>query len=181
MRIRSALVVIALILLTGCAASVKRGPSDVAVSQIPQVSAARLVLNLSGPPTTTDASDWAGFKQEWQVNFQEQATAAGVAFQMQEGPAKATGDSGTLLSVFVTDYRFIRPGTRYAVGMLTGNAYIESKLAFSDLKTGTVFGTQTANTSSSAWEGAFSAMTNKQVAAIAADIFKQMKSGKLVQ
>ena len=37
------------------------------------------------------------------------------------------------------------------------------------------FGEQTYNTSSSAWEGVFSAMTNRQVDAIAADVVRQVK------
>lgn len=64
---------------------------------------------------------------------------------------------------------------------MSGNAYIESTLTFNDLKTGRSFGSQTANTSSSAWEGVFSAMTNKQVEAIAADVMKQLKSGRVAK
>ena len=59
-----------------------------------------------------------------------------------------------------------------------GNAFIESKLSFSNLKNGESFGSQAANTSSSAWQGVFSAMTNKQVEAIAVDVFKQLKGAK---
>lgn len=178
MNFRLTVAAVCLVLLTGCAATVKRDSADAKLSEIPKRATTKLVLNVSGPKETIGAKDWEGFKQEWKENFLEQAEAAHVAFEMQEGSPKATGEDGVLLSVFVQDYRFIRPGTRYVTGVMSGNAFIESKLTFSDLRTGEAFGSQVANTSSSAWEGIFSAMTNKQVEAIAADVFKQMKSGK---
>lgn len=146
------------------------------MAPLPPSASSKLVLNVSGSKPAIDSSDWAGFKQEWQENFLEQAKIAGVPFEMQEGAPKTTGEEGTLLFVYVEDYRFLRPGTRYAVGILSGNAYIESKLTFSNLSTGEVLGSKTANTSSSAWEDVFSPMTNKQVQAIAVDIFKQLKT-----
>lgn len=178
MSFRSLAIAIFVVALTGCAATVKKDSADHAVIEIPQNAASKLVLNVSGSKETTGGSDWQGFKQEWLDNFREQAAIASVAFEMQEGAAKPTGENGVLLTVFIEDYRFLRPGTRYAVGVMAGNAFIESKLTFSDLKTGEPFGSQVANTSSSAWEGIFSAMTNKQVEAIAVDVLKQMKGGK---
>jgi hypothetical protein len=141
-------------------------------------ASSKLVLNVGGATSSVSASDWEGFKLEWKENFLEQAKIAGVAFEVQEGPPRPTGEEGTLLFVYVNDYRFLRPGTRYATGILSGNAYIESKLSFSNLKTGEAYGSRAANTSSSAWEGVFSAMTNKQVEAIAVDVYKELKGGK---
>jgi hypothetical protein len=80
--------------------------------------------------------------------------------------------------VYVSDYRFLRPGTRYAAGILSGNAHIESKLSFSSFKTGEAYGSRAANASSSAWEGVFSAMTNKQVEAIAVDVTRNSRKAK---
>ena len=176
MSFRTLAVTAVLVLLTGCAANVKRDSADVAMSRMPPSAAAKLVLNVTGSAESLKSGDWQGFRDEWKENFAEQSVKAGVPFVMQDGAARPTGEEGTLLSVYVSDYRFLRPGTRYAVGVMSGNAYIESKLTFRDLKTGEVFGVQTANTSSSAWEGVFSAMTNKQVDAIAADVFRQIKS-----
>jgi hypothetical protein len=178
MNLRLPVLAVSFALLSGCAASVKRGSSDAPLLAMPPTASAKLVLNVTGSQASTSAGDWRDFKQEWSENFAEQAQAAGLPFEMQEGPAKATGQNGTLLTVDVKDYRFIRPGTRYAVGVMAGNAFIESTLTFSDLKTGAKFGTQTANTSSSAWEGIFSAMTNKQVEAIAKDAVAQVKGTK---
>jgi hypothetical protein len=175
MQIRSFLSSVAVMLFAGCAATVQRPAAEPVMASLPASAAAKLVLNVGGSKTSVNASDWAGFKEEWRENFSEQARLAGVPFAMQEGAPQPTGETGTLLSVYVDDYRFIRPGTRYATGILSGNAYIESKLTFSDLKTGAVWGSKAANTSSSAWQGVFSAMTNKQVEAIAADVMRDLK------
>ena len=177
-RLAAVAVLAATVLLGGCAATVNRNAADVAIARMPATAASKLVLNVTGSPASTGASDWNDFRLEWSENFMEQARLAGIPFEMQAGPAKPTGQDGTLLSVFVTDYRFLRPGTRYAVGVLAGNAYIESKMTFADLRTGATYGEQTANTTSSAWQGVFSAMTNRQVEAIAADVMKQLKSGQ---
>lgn len=178
MQLRSIVPVVVLVLLTGCAATVKRPSSEAGLAPLPASAASKLVLNVGGSPVSVNASDWTGFKLEWQENFAAQARLADVSFEMQDGPAQPTGEEGTLLTVFVDDYRFIRPGTRYGIGVMSGNAYIESKLTFSNLKTGEAYGSRTANTTSSAWEGVFSAMTNKQVEAIAVDVLKDLKSGK---
>jgi hypothetical protein len=181
MQIRSAILVLSLVLLTGCAATVKRNSADVATAQIPQASSSKLVLNVGGSPASVNSSDWEGFKLEWKANFSEQARIAGVAFEMQDGSPRPSGEDGTLLYVYVNNYRFLRPGTRYGLGIMSGNAYIQSKLTFSSLKTGEAFGSQGADTSSSAWEGVFSAMTNKQVEAIAVDVFRQLKGSRAVK
>lgn len=178
-RALTAVIVAASCLLAGCAATVKRPSSEAGSVRLSPAAASKLVLNMSGPPASVNSTDWAGFKQEWRESFADEAKEANMAFVFQEGPARPTGEPGTLLSVYVEDYRFLRPGTRYAVGIMSGNAYIESKLTFIDLATGAVLGVQTANTSSSAWEGVFSAMTDRQVRAIAADVFKQVRSGEV--
>lgn len=178
-KLITAIVLATSCLLAGCAATVKRPSSEAGAVRLSPAAASKLVLNMSGPPAAVGSSDWSAFKQEWQESFADEAKQANIAFVFQDGPAKPTGEPGTLLSVYVDDFRFLRPGTRYAVGIMSGNAYIESKLTFIDLATGTVFGVQTANTSSSAWEGIFSAMTDRQVRAIAADVFAQIKAGEV--
>ena len=178
MQLRTLAPIVALALLTGCAATVKRSSADTAMTALPPSAAAKLVLNVGGAPAAVNAGDWSGFKLEWTENFAAQAKLAGLPFETQDGPARPTGEDGTLLVVHIDDYRFLRPGTRYGLGVMTGNAYIESKLTFRSLKTGETYGTRAANTSSSAWEGVFSAMTNKQVEAIAAEAVKAVKGRK---
>ena len=172
--IRALVAAATVVLLAGCAASVVKGSES--SMRVPPASASTLVLNVTGSKDSLESSDWADFKREWKENFEAQAAIAHVAFSMQDGPAAPSGQDGTLLSVFVNDYRFIRPGTRYVTGIFSGNAYIESTFRYADLKTGATFGVHTVNTTSTAWQGVFSAMTNKQVEAIAADVMQQLRS-----
>lgn len=170
-------------LLTGCASTQqeKSAAQSAAASAprkqsvpVPAASAKKLVLNMSGPKAVTEAKDWQGFKEEWRATFEEHAKDAGIAFSMQDGEARYMGEPGTLLSVYVNDYRFVGIGARVFFGAMTGNAYIDSKADFIDLKTGNAFGTQNYNTTSSAWQGVFGKMTPQQVDAVAADVFSEL-------
>ena len=110
------------------------------------------------------------FKGGWRASMKDQATGIGASFVPQEGDPKPTGQAGTLVVVDIMDYRYLSAGARIAFGMMTGNAYIKSTVQFRDLATGNMLGERTYDTSSTAWQGAFSAMTDKQVQAICKQI-----------
>ncbi len=179
MGLRSTALIAALLFLTGCAATVKKGPSTSSL-RVPAEAAQKIVLNMSGPPRSSGSRDWEAFKGEWNGSFRAIAGQLSVAFEVQDGKAKSTGENGTLLEVYVDDYRYLSPGARYGFGIMTGNAYIESKIRFLDLKTGALYGEQAYNTTSTAWQGVFSAMTEKQVDAIAAEVVYEITGRRLV-
>jgi hypothetical protein len=174
--------------LGGCAATVDRaapanGTAAAAPSQqqqpsmkIPAEAGKRLVLNMQLDPklAATDAS-WPDFKKEWIDITKERATGKGMTFATQDGEAKATGEQGTLVVVRINDYRHVTIGKRMMFGVMTGNAYIDSKVEFRDLATGKLHGERAYNTSSSAWGGVFSAMTPKQIYALADEIIGEIK------
>jgi hypothetical protein len=183
------------VVLNGCAATVQKTESTTATQsqpimrsaeaasaptaakvRIPEISATRLVLNISGNKQCTDSKDWALFKEEWRAIFEQQATAAGLKFEWQEGEVRPLGQPGTLLAVAVNDYRFVGQGARILFGVMTGNAYIDAQLQFTDLQNGTVFGRQTMNTSTTGAHGIFAAVTPKQIYAIADDVILQIKN-----
>jgi hypothetical protein len=162
--------------LTGCAARVMRtGDTPGTQVAVPAQSKARMVLNVGGAPQAVRSPDWEAFRGEWRSAFQAQADAAGVAFVWQDGPVKPLGQAGTLLAVQVLDYRYLSSGARYGLGVMTGNAYVNAQLRFLSLADGRPFGEQNVNTSSSAWEGIFSAMTSKQIEAIARDVMRDFR------
>lgn len=144
----------------------------------PQASAKRLVLNMTGPATVTQAHDWPAFQEEWRATFADHAKEAGVAFDVQPGDAHSTGEPGTLLRVYVNDYRLIGIGARIFFGVMTGNAYIDAKASFTDLSDGREFGERTYNTTSTAWAGVFAKMTPQQVDAIASRVFADWVNAK---
>lgn len=145
---------------------------------IPAASAKHLVLHMTGAPIVTSAKDWPKFQKEWRDNFTEYAKADGVVFDVQEGDAHATGEPGTLLKVYVNDYRFVGIGSRVMFGVMTGNAFIDAKATFCDLNDGREIGERTYNTSSTAWAGVFAKMTPAQVDSIGQQVFAELKSAK---
>ena len=145
------------------------------VVRVPAASGKKVVLNMTGPKTVTEAKDWVSFKEEWRATFADHAKEKGIVFATQEGEARPLGEPGTLLNVYVNDYRQVGIGARIFLGIMTGNAYIDAKVGFVDLNAGDRFGDQAYNTTSSAWAGVFAKMTPQQVDAIATEIFGSIK------
>ena len=146
--------------------------------QLPAASARKVVLVMTGPKNVVEAKDWPDFKREWRDNFAEYAKAANINFSAADAPPAPAAEDGTLLMVEVTDYRMIGIGTRIFLGIMTGNAYIDAKVRFTNLRNGAVFGEQQFQTTSSAWSGIFAKVTPQQVDAIGAAIFDQLKAAK---
>lgn len=157
------------------AAAVPRIAPAVAV---PAASRRKVVLAMTGPKNVVEARDWAEFKREWRETFAEHAKQAGVAYAFADAAPGPTGEDGTLLLVNVADYRIVGIGARVFFGVMTGNAYIDAKVRFVDLRDGTPFGEQSYATSSSAWGGVFAKVTPQQVDAIAANVFQDLAPPK---
>ena len=166
---------ISVVFLSGCAASVQKSAAKDPLNTTSN-SARHITLNVTGPSQITKSADWEQLKGEWRAGMQAAASSIGAKFSAQEGKPKPTGEAGTLVVVNVNDYRYISPGARYGFGVMTGNAYIDSSVQFRDLNTGTLLGQRTYNTSSSAWQGIFSAMTEKQIQAITSEIASEIKT-----
>jgi uncharacterized protein YceK len=181
------LLAVSVLALGGCAATVDRtapassttaaAPSQQQPSmKIPAQAGKRLVLNMQlDPKLAATDTGWPDFKKEWIDITQEQATGKGMAFTTQDGEAKASGEQGTLVVVRINDYRYVSIAKRVMLGIMSGNAYIDSKVEFRDLATGKLYGERAYNTSSSAWGGVFSAMTPKQIYALADEIIGEIK------
>jgi len=68
----------------------------------------------------------------------------------------------------------LTPGARYGFGIMTGNAFIDAEAEFIALPAKKSVGSRKYQTSSSAWQGVFSAMTDKQVLAISNEIIREI-------
>ena len=134
-----------------------------------------MVLSMQLDPKHAQDAGWKSFKQECIDIVQERALAQGFKFAVQEGDPKPTGEAGTLIVVRVNDYRHVGIGSRIASGIMTGNAFIDAKVEFRDLKAGGLYGERAYNTSSSAAHGVFAAVTPKQIYAIADETLSEIK------
>lgn len=146
--------------------------------RLPAAASRKVVLVMTGPRNVVDAKDWAAFKQEWRDTFADHAKAAGASFVFAEDGAQPQREDGTLLQVTVNDYRMVGIGARIFLGAMTGNAYIDARVRFVNLRNGALFGEQQHNTRSSAWGGVFAKMTPQQVDAIATDVFQDIKAAR---
>lgn len=187
-RLHSAALLCVLAVFAGCASTPpKAGDAPAAAAEpariapavaVPAASAAKVVLAMTGPANVTGAKDWPDFQREWRETFAEYAKQKGIAFSFAEGEAKPTGEDGTLLAVEVADYRMVGIGSRIMFGIMTGNAFIEAKVRFVNLRDGSVFGEQQYSTSSSAAAGIFAKVTPQQVNAIGQNIFLDLKPAR---
>jgi len=147
---------------------VRAGPTDAIRAP---TDTSRVVLQMNG----NRGSDWEPFKGEWRQAVRAAAEDNAITFEAIEDSATPERRPGVLLAVRVVDYRYISPAARYGFGIMTGNAFVESQVSFVDLATGERLGDRYYSTSSSAWEGVFSAMTNKQVQVIAAQMIQDVR------
>jgi hypothetical protein len=172
----SVLVAVAALFLGGCAASVKQGGSESLA--IPDAAKTNLIVSFKGDSTVESDSDWHLFKGAWTGALKQEAAAAGYTAS-EPGSPSAQSDSGVLVVINVSKFRYLSAGARYAGGIMVGNAWVNSEADFLDLKTRQKLGYRTYETSSSAWEGVASAMTEKQLQAISKQIIADIKAAKV--
>ena len=165
------------VLLGGCAANVRQSSPQSAPVAVSPDSSKYIVLNISGSEQAMQSPSWPQLVAEWRKAMTETTEAAGVRMSVQEGEARATGEQGTLLAVFVNGFRYVSPGARYAGGVFTGNAYLGARVKFMDLKTGELLGERSYNTASRGGQGIFAPMTDRQVRAMAGEIMGEMRRG----
>jgi hypothetical protein len=166
------------VLLTGCAANVQRSGASVTTAVLSRDAKSKIVLVVRGSDAVAKSADWPLMREEWRAAMSQAAAAQGLAYADQPDPDKTprAAGAGTLVTVMVNDYRYVATGTRYGLGVFTGNAFVNSEVTFADFKTGRVVGSRKYDTSSSAMQGVFSAMTSKQVQGIATEIVKDVSS-----
>lgn len=168
------MVLVACVGLAGCAASVQRPTSVADRLDIPPVATEEIHLLVQTSPEHQRAEDWEAFRAEWRTAMASATSAAGRRFVYLDAmPAQFEGP-GTLVVVNVNDYRYLSQGARLGLGVMTGNAYIDADATFYVLPQRTPVGTREYATTSTAWQGVFSAMTNKQVGAIAQEILAEI-------
>jgi hypothetical protein len=158
-------------LLVSCAAKIETSPTSLAIQPNSQ-SAKKIVLILKGSDTSVNSSDWQALCDEWNFSMRQAADEAGMAYAYQKSVPTAGSDSATAVTVYVNDYHYVSVGARIAFSTMTGNAYIDSEASFTDVKTGKFLGKKKYYSSSKFLEGMASAMTDKQIRAICAEIIK---------
>ncbi len=164
------------IILGGCAAGVTRHTTEPGKITPTHVAASRIILYLTAKPALVTGEDWIAFRDEWQTSMTAATGAAGVSFKFAAPEDPKPTEPATIVSLSVNDFRYVSQAKRYAVGVFAGNAYMDVDAQFTESPSGRQLGTRKYATSSSAWQGVFSAMTPKQVEAVAQEIVKEVTS-----
>ncbi len=159
-----------LIALSGCAATVKQADSLEASAVAPSAPARKVALQVGGDEKVESSKDWQSFLAEWRVAMAAATSNAGLDFTYFEGTVPVQPEATILVRVKVNNFRYVAPGSRYGFGVMTGNAYMNLDVDFIELPMNKPLATRKYSTSSSAWEGIFSAMTDKQVRAVSDQI-----------
>lgn len=176
------------IILTGCAATVTKSsgskgntvnpPANVGRLQIPAASAQKIVMTVKGSPAVSATEDWQVFRQEWRAGMTAAALSKGLAFTFYDTDVVPASETGTLIGVKINDYHYVSQGARIFLGVMTGNASLDADVEFIDLQSRRIVGTRKYSSTSSAWEGIFAAMTDKQVQLVSNEIVTEIVNSR---
>jgi hypothetical protein len=168
----------AALVLAGCATTVNQtsapGASTASAPaslQIPAASGAIAVV-LVASAEMKKSGDWKSFTDEWQSALPEAAKELKTSSSLAENEAAIAPGSARLIRVKVNDFRYISTAKRFMLGIMAGNAFMDLDVEYVQLPSMQVLGSKKINTSSSAWEGIFSGVTPRQVAAVSMVVLK---------
>ncbi len=161
------------ILLTGCVSNVELPPSTGPKIAVSAAAAKQLIFVIQGSRVSS-SKDWDEFRNVWRKDITDSAASAGIKVKFQDSPPASSSEAAVLAIVTINDYRYVTQGSRFAVGIMTGNAFVDADVAYFELPANTLAGTRKYNTSSAGGQGIFSPMTEKQVKAICDDIIKEI-------
>ena len=174
MRLAAVLPLAVAAALAGCAATVTRDASHAtAPITVSPAAAKRIHLAITPAPGVETGADWTRLVADWQTSMTAAAYGRGASFALAR-PGETPAGSGVLLRMQVNQFRYMTEGTRALVGVFGGNASLDVDVTFVELPQGNTRGTRNYKTSSSAWQGVLSAMTPKQVDAIANEIVAEI-------
>jgi hypothetical protein len=165
--------------LVGCAATVNQTPtssSSLGAAPRAQVPAGALVVVVTGGPAMQGSSDWPAFLEEWQASLATSAATAKVPLIFAKDETAIPANASILVRLTVNNFRYVSTAKRFMLGVIAGNAYMDLDAQYVELPSNKPFGAKKFNTSSSAWEGIFSAVTPKQVQTVSEVIVKEVMS-----
>lgn len=160
------------VLLAGCAASV-RTSGDAEPLAIPLESRSTVAVQFSGSGKVLANPQWGRLTASWRGALQREASNVGYRLSAPRGDYSSPAPA-TLLRIEVSNFRYLTSDMRFSFGVMTGNAWVDAKVEYIDAETGALYGSRTYNTSSSAWEGVLSAMTDEQLAALSREIISEI-------
>ena len=168
------LFIAAVLALTGCAASIQRDGSGTDKLTVSPVASKRIALDIQASKELAASKDWEQFRGVWRSEMAVAASGAGMTLVPADAALKTTVEPTTLVTVNINDYRYVTRAARVAVGIMTGNAYVNADVSFAELPAATPLGTRKYATTSSAMQGVFAPMTERQISGICEEIVREI-------
>jgi hypothetical protein len=176
--IKYILIITTVVTLAGCAANVKQttmqSPTEPAAAPRAQAPTGALVTVVTGSAEMQANSDWSDFMEEWQSSMEKSTGNSKMTFVFAKDELSLPANAAVLVRLTVNDFKYVSTTKRIMLGIIAGNAYMDIDAQYLDLPSKKVFGSNKFNTSSSAWEGIFSAVTPKQVQTVSDMIVKEV-------
>ena len=169
---RATITMLAVALLTGCAAQVDtRATSGELI--IDKQARRNVLVSLKGSEQAESYESWQDLRHSLRSNLDDQAFHS--LYRMTHvADRRVIPTPGVLVSVDVVDFRYLSQLSRSFLGPATGNAWVDAKVAYYDLQSGELLGSRTYRTTSSGWGTFFSNMTERQVQAVSAKIIDEI-------
>ena len=174
MRFFSFATLTAIVLLSGCAATVSRDTPSSASAVVFPAATKRVFLEATAIGNIGTGPDWDAFIEEWQTSMVAATASKGATFTIAKPGEAPIGDVAVLVRMKVNDFKYVSQARRYAVGIFAGNAFMDIDVEYIEYPQGKSLGKRKFQTSSSAWQGVFSAMTPKQVEAVSKEIVAEV-------
>lgn len=180
---------VAIASLVGCAATVTQtkptsstpSTSSSSVSTAKSISEPRaqapagaLVAVVTGSPAAQSNGDWSSFLEEWESSLKDSAAAAKTPLVFAKDETAIPSNASVLIRLTVNDFKYVSTTKRFMLGIMAGNASMDVDAQYIELPANKTLGSKKFNTSSSAWEGIFSAVTPKQVRTVSELIVKDV-------
>ncbi len=160
--------------LGGCAATVSRDAPATSAPSISTAASQQVFMEVAAAAGVGTNPDWDAFLEEWQTSMTAAASSKGARFALAKPGASPKGETAVLVRMTVNEFQYVSQAKRYAVGIFSGNASLDVDVEFIELPQGKSLGKRKFQTSSSAWQGVFAAMTPKQVEAVSKEIIGEI-------
>jgi hypothetical protein len=174
MAMRLVLSLLLAALLVSCGASVKREESG-AKLELPATAQGKVVLIVEpANPLVAKRPDWPALVDEFTAAMGKAAGNARLEFSAYKAGTRPAPEAGTLVTVTVSGFKLIGSDKLFALGAIAGSGALDTDVAFADLQTGKALGTRKYAASSGAFQGLTSAPSERQLDALAEQIFKDL-------
>ena len=161
--------------MAGCAATVTRsGPAPAPLSVSPAATRA-VFVRVEAAPGMPPGGNWETFKADWRDGMAIAAGRSGMQVTWSDTEDARSADPAVLVVVKVRNYQYMTPETRIGLGILAGNAYVNTEVEFYELPARKLLGSRLYGTTTSPAEGILSATTRKQVLAISDEVIADIR------